>query len=345
MNEARRPTIKDVAQHAGVSVGTVSHVLNETINVSAELRQRVEAATRALGYEQNMLAHALRRQRAPVVGLSMPHVASAYLAALIDLFEDIAAGRGYQVMQVLTRRDPEIELRRVRELLRHRVAGLLLVPTLDPRRTLDLIHESRTPAVLVDRPADDPRFDQVTFDNRRVMHQLATELIRLGHRRILFVVQSQMLIISRQRIEALRAAAAQIRRPVKIAILEIGDDAASYADRLLQVMQRPAHPTAVIVSNSTIAALTLSALQTMAGAYPDRISLVSFEEPEWAELISPRLSVIRQPIRDIARQAWQLLLRRMQGDPIPVEHLELHATVMLRESVRKPPPRGRDAGP
>ena len=92
---------------------------------------------RALGYEQNMLAHAQRRQRASVVGLSAPHVDSAYLAALIESFEDIAAGRGYQVMQVLTRRDPRVELRRVRELLRHRIAGLLLVPTFDPHETLE----------------------------------------------------------------------------------------------------------------------------------------------------------------------------------------------------------------
>src|SRR5260221_488959 len=129
----KKPTITDVARHADVSVGTVSHVMNGTINVSAALRERVEQAMRALGYEQNLLAHAQRRQRTPVVGLSVPHVASAYLAALIESFEDMAAGRGYQVMQVLTRRDPQVELRRVRELLRHRVAGLLLVPTLDPR--------------------------------------------------------------------------------------------------------------------------------------------------------------------------------------------------------------------
>jgi LacI family transcriptional regulator len=122
MKAARKPTITDVARLAEVSVGTVSHVLNGTINVSVALRERVERAIAMLGYEQNMLAHAQRRQLAPVVGLSVPHVASAYLAALIDSFEDIAALRGYQMMQVLTRRDPQIELRRVRELLRHRIA-------------------------------------------------------------------------------------------------------------------------------------------------------------------------------------------------------------------------------
>jgi len=337
MSGERKATIKDVARLARVSVGSVSHVLNGTLNVSAKLRDRVESAMKALGYEQNMLAHAQRRQRSPVVGLSAPHVASAYLSALIDMFEDIAAGRGYQMMQVLTRRDPQMELRRVRELLRHRISGLLLVPTLDPRETLDLIRASGIPAVLVDRGADDPRFDQVTFDNARVMREVVTELIRLGHRRILFVVQSKGLVISRQRIEALRATAGAARRSVKTDVMEIGDDASNYSRHLLQILEGLECPSAIIVSNSTIAARTLAVLQTMGDVYPNRISLFSFDEPEWSELVSPRLSVIRQPVRDIAREAWELLLRRMQGDHSPVEHLELHATVLMRASVQPVP--------
>ena len=337
MTSPRKPTITDVARRAAVSVGTVSHVLNGTINVSTALRERVEGAMRALGYEQNMLAHAQRRQRSPVVGLSVPHVASAYLAALIDSFEDIAAGRGYQMMQVLTRRDPQTELRRVRELLRHRIAGLLLVPTLDPRETLDLIHASGTPAVLVDRPCEDGRFDQVTFDNRGVMDDAVGQLIRLGHRRILFVVESQALSISRQRIEALRDRAAATPRTVAAIVLEAGNDGAGYAGLLAEALQGPGAPTAVIVSNSVVAARTLHVLRAMGDVYPARVSLLAFEEPDWAELVSPRLSVIRQPVREIARSAWELLLLRMGGDRGPVQRLELQAEVELRESVQKAP--------
>ncbi len=334
MKATRKPTITDVARLAEVSVGTVSHVLNDTINVSATLRERVERAMAMLGYEQNMLAHAQRRQLAPVVGLSVPHVASAYLAALIDSFEDIAALRGYQMMQVLTRRDPQIELRRVRELLRHRIAGLLLVPTLDPRRTLDLVHASGTPAVLVDRPSEDGRFDEVTFDNRAVMGDAVGRLIRLGHRRILFVVESQVLSISRHRIEALRD-----RAGAAATVMEVGDGSEDYARRLTSALKGPSAPTAVIVSNSVIAARTLHVLRALGDDYPARISLLAFEEPDWADLVSPGLSVIRQPVREIVRVAWDLLLRRMAGDSSPVQHVQLRAEIVLRDSVRKAPRR------
>jgi LacI family transcriptional regulator len=237
-------------------------------------------------------------------------------------------------MQVLTRRDPLVELRRVRELLRHRVAGLLLVPTFDPHETLEAIHASGTPAVLVDRPSGDPRFDEVTFDNREVMGDAVGRLIRLGHRRILFVVQSRLLSISRIRIEALRERAAVARPAVAAAVLEVGDDARAYSGRLAEALAVAPRPTAIIVSNSVLAARALRVLQAMGDAYPGRISLLAFEEPEWAELTSPQLSVIRQPVRAIAKEAWELLLRRMQNEAFPVQRLELRAEIELRGSVQ-----------
>ncbi len=343
MRKTKRPTINDVALKAKVSVGTVSHFLNGTTNVSASLRERVERAMRALGYEQNMLAHAQRRQRAAVVGISVPHVDSAYLAALIESFEDIAAVRGYQVMQVLTRRDPQVELRRVRELLRHRVSGLLLVPTSDPQETLNLISASGTPAVLVDRPSGDARFDEVVFNNREVMREATARLIRLGHRRILFVVQSKRLSISRLRIEGLRAAAAASPLAVNVSVLEVGDDPQNHAKRLGEALAAAARPLAVVVSNSVIAARALRALKEMGDAFPSRISLLAFEEPEWAELTSPGLSVIRQPVKAIAREAWELLLRRMRGEAFPVQRLELRAEIEMRGSVQAVRPDRRRA--
>ncbi len=194
---------------------------------------------------------------------------------------------------------------------------------------------SGTPAVLVDRPCEDQRFDQVTFDNRAVMDDAVRRLMRLGHRHILFVVESQVLSISRHRIEALRDRAGA----KSTTVMEVGDGGTDYARRLTNALQGPAAPTALIVSNSVIAVRTLHVLRAMPTLYPDRISLLAFEEPDWAELTSPRLSVIRQPVREIVRVAWELLLGRMTGDPGPVQHIELKAEIVLRKSVHKAPHR------
>jgi LacI family transcriptional regulator len=333
----KRATITDVARLAKVSVGTVSHVLNGVTKVSDQLRGRVERATKELGYEQNMLAHALRRQRAPVVGLCVPQISSAYLSAMIETFEDIAAGRGYQLMQVMTRRDQEIELRRVRELLGHRVAGLILIPAADPRRTLEAIVEAGTPVVIVDRPVGGKIFDQVSFDNRGIMQQAVTRLIKLGHRRILFVVRSRRLVISRQRADGLRTAAAAAHPPASTEVLVFDDDRHAYTGRLAARLKGPDAATAIVVSNSNIAAATVRALRDLRIACPERVSLLAFEEPDWADLVTPRLSVIRQPIREITRQAWELLLRRMKGDAGPAEQLVLRAEIEFRASVGPAP--------
>ena len=99
-------------------------------------------------------------------------------------------------------------------------------------------------------------------------------------------------------------------------------------------------PLAVVVSNSVIAARAFRALKGAGDAFPSKISLLAFEEPEWAELTSPQLSVIRQPVRAIAREAWELLLRRMRGEAFPpVQRLELRAEIVLRNSVQ---PVGRE---
>jgi LacI family transcriptional regulator len=124
-----------------------------------------------------------------------------------------------------------------------------------------------------------------------------------------------------------------------VRLIEAGDDPADYARRLAEALETPHEPIAVIVSNSSVASRTLHVLRTMGADYPSRISLLAFEEPDWAELISPRLSVIRQPVHAIARGAWELLLRRMQGEHPPVQHLEPRAEICLRESVQRIPSR------
>ncbi len=331
-----KPTIFDVAQRADVSVGTVSHVLNDSCKVSEGRRLRVHQAIKELGYLPNSLAQGLRRQRSRLVGLCLPHTSSAYLAALIDVFEEIAANRGYEIMQVLSRNDPLTEIHRVRALLTHRVGGLILVPSFEPHQTCQLVAEAGVPLVIVDRPSD-ARFDQVTFDNRAVMGEATRRLIALGHRRLLFVVRFPSLVITRQRIESLLEAVHAAPRPVAAEVLECGEDEGVFAGRLATVMARPEPPTAIIVSNSMIASWMIRALRALRIPCPQQVSLLTFDEPEWADLVTPRLSIVRQPTREIARRAWELLIRRMTDGSGEPERIELHASIELRESVGPSP--------
>ncbi|HEY6431361.1 MAG TPA: LacI family DNA-binding transcriptional regulator [Acetobacteraceae bacterium] len=338
MND-KRPTILDVARQAGVSIGTVSNVLNGTIPVSEERRQRVHQAIEELSYTQNSLAQGLRRRRSPMVGLCVPHTTVAYFSKLVDAFEDVASSRGFEIMQILSHEDPRIEHQRVMSLLNYRIGGLILVPSLRPDKTLDAVARSGTPLVVVDRPVAPGRFDQVTFDNRAAMKEAVRRLVALGHRRILFVVRIRHLATTLQRVAALRAAAREATPPVTTAILECGNaDNETITARVATVLRGPHPPTAIIVSNSTFAACMLRAFESLGVRYPGEISLLAFDQPEWADIVTPKLSVVRQPTMDVARTAWEFLIRRMEDPTVPVRTMELQAQVLLRASVAPPMP-------
>jgi LacI family transcriptional regulator len=133
----KRPaTIIDVANRAGVSLGTVSNVLNGRVTVRKETREQVETAIRELGFTPSMIATGMRKQRSNVIGLCVPYTNFQNFSLLADAVERISAAAGYELMQVYSRQDPAVELERIERLLAFRVGGVLLVPSLKPKAAL-----------------------------------------------------------------------------------------------------------------------------------------------------------------------------------------------------------------
>src|SRR5262249_11795943 len=154
-----------------------------------------------------------------------------------------------------------------------------LVPTIDPSQTLKLVAQSGTPVVVVDRATAGRRFDQVTFDNRGAMFAAARQLIALGHRRILFIVREKGLIVIKQRIAGLQAAADESAEKVHVQVFECEYDAVSLTTRLSKEFGGPHPPTAVITANSAYASWALRAFRSLKIDYPHEVSLLSFDEP------------------------------------------------------------------
>ncbi len=329
----RRVTIIEVARRAGVSVGTVSHVLNKPDLVGEIRRAKVMAAVEALGYVPNKLAQGLRQGRSRLLAMCLPHMASAYFAALADAFEEIAARAGFEVMQVLSHQDPEREARRLAAVLPHRLAGLVIVPSAAPGASFDLIAGAGVPSVVLDRPAPDPRFDYVTLDNRAAMRQAAEALIRLRHRHILFLVSHPTLITTRDRIAALREA---VRDVATASVMVQGNEEAAFVARLAAALRGRGAPTAIIASNTVVALWMMRAITRLGLAWPRDISLLAFEAPDWAEIVQPPLAAIEHPTHRMAELAWEMLLRRMETPSLPSTSAELRAALHLRGSVGPP---------
>jgi LacI family transcriptional regulator len=196
------------------------------------------------------------------------------------------------------------------------------------------------PLVLVDRPIIGHKVDEVVFANRAAMYELGSRLIALGHRRILFCVQQPSLSVTIERREGLNRAVSEAGVPVAAELLIIADTEEGFIAQIGEALSRPEPPTAIIASNSLLARWMLLGVIAHGARYPQDVSLVAFGEPDWAELVTPTLSVVRQPTREIALGAWELLIRRMNREEMEPVHIEIEGQLILRDSVG-PPPAGR----
>lgn len=326
--ERQKVRIKDVAKAAGVSVGTVSHYLNGRF-VSAERAERIRAAITELGFSSNLLARGMRMQRSPVIGLCVPYTTFSNFSTLVDAIEERVSEASFELMQVLSRQDPEKELARVRRLAAYKVGGLFLVPSLEPDAMLDHLASIGLPTVIVSRLLpDEDRFDQVAVDHRRQLQMVGRELVARGHRSILLVARFPKLVVTRLRIEGLEAAAEAGGAGVEVMAC---DGEADFAAQFAARMTGPGRPSAVILSNGVIAAWTIQALRRLGLAYPADLSLVTLDDPGWADLVEPPVTHIPQPSQEIARLAWEALARRMEDPSCLTRRVLLDTKVEWRE--------------
>ena len=193
--------------------------------------------------------------------------------------------------------------------------------------------ESGIPTVVVDRAPDDRfPFDKVTFDNHMAMRQAGQGLLQRGHRNILFVVHQRQLGVTRQRMAGLDRAIAEAGQG-RQQVVECADPN-SLTAMLAAELRRPDPPTAIIVSNSKLAVWLFRSLKALRIRCPEDVSILAFDEPEWADIVTPTLSVVRQPTRDIAVMAWRFLINRQSGQVSGRQEIELQADVIFRDSVR-----------
>jgi len=330
---ASRPTILDVARKAGVSVGTVSNVLNGSISIRSKRKTLVMEAIAELGFVTNIWAQGIRRRRTKMIGLCVPNAAAAYFSMLSESFEAIAAREGFELMHIFSHMDGETELRRLKTLLNFKPSGLLLFPSSNPRQALDFISSTGVPTVILDRPLHDDRFDEVSVDARKAAATVTRDLIERGHRSILFLMKTPALLVNKHRIEGIKQAIRQSKLAVTLRVGIREDGLKEGTEQLRQAFSQPDPPTAIVASHSVTAAQIIKSLNALGVTWPADISLVVVDEPDWAELVSPTLSVVRQPTNQLIEEAWRLLSARINGHAGPAERVRLDAEVRIGGSV------------
>ncbi|MFE9610606.1 LacI family DNA-binding transcriptional regulator [Streptomyces sp. NPDC006012] len=345
------PTMADVARSAGVSVATVSHVLNGTRPVLPHTRQAVLDAIDLLGYTPNTLARSLVTSRTRSVGIAVSAISNPYFTEILQGVEAGALAEGYGLLIADPHDDPRHELDAVRLLHERRVDGVIVAPSAEPRDLVAYLGRHAVPTVfldrLIDEPLDDssvgvPPFDQVCAENSEPVAQVVAHLAGLGHRRIGLVAGLPGLSTTGERITGYRHGLAAAGLPHDERLVVHGNSESAGAERATAtLLALAAPPTALVTANN---AMTIGALQTLRNRglrVPDDLALCCFDDFAWADLFSPRLTAIAQPSREIGARAIRVLLDRLAAPDRPARTIRLPCTVVHRTSCGCPEPSRR----
>ncbi|WP_292445386.1 LacI family DNA-binding transcriptional regulator, partial [Mesorhizobium sp.] len=321
---------------AGVSVSTVSHVINRTRFVSPEKAKLINDAIAAMGYQPNELARSLKVSTTNSVGLAISAISNPYFTDIICAVEAECARLGLMVFLSDTQDDPDRELSVVRAFHQRRVDGVILAPSGAPQRAIDYLAEKKVPCVLIDRFADE-RFDQIGVENHSAMRVLIDHVASFGHKRIGFVAGQPGLATTRERVEAFRSAMAANGLDCLPRYLSTGNvDTAAATASTRAILSLPSPPTALVTGNNMTTIGAVRAIREMGLAIPGDLSLAGFDDFEWADCFEPRLTLVAQPCAEIGRQAAALLNARIASSASEPHSVRLQATLHARQSCGSP---------
>jgi len=325
-------TMADVARRAGVSTATVSHVLNRTRRVSPRTRDAVLGAVAALGYTPNTVARSLATARTTTIGLVLSAISNPYFGDLLSAAEQSAAAAGYTLLLVDPHEDPGYEATLVSRLHHHRVEGIVLAPSARPDEALRYLRRHSVPTVLLDRLID-ADLDQVGSENRIATATLTAHLIDHGHRRIALVAGLDGLATTIERRDGFHDAL--VARGIgSDPALEVSGDSATEPARMAtaRLLAEEDPPTAIVAGNNSMTIGVVAALRDAGVRVPIDVAVAGFDDFAWADLFSPRLTVMAQPFARIAAESVRMLLRRRDEPAAPPTTLRLPPRFVVRDS-------------
>ncbi|WP_330455680.1 LacI family transcriptional regulator [Streptomyces sp. NBC_00820] len=329
----------DVARRAGVSVSTVSHVLNKTRPVAPATARGVLEAVADTGYVPDPVARALDSTGYGTIGLAMSALSNPYFSNVVHGIDRHASAAGYSLVLADTRDERDTEIKAVGELLRRRVSAVLLAPSGDGAQALSYADRVDVPVVVIDRfvPAG---VDQVAVDNAEPTAALVDHLASIGHTRIAMITGREGITTTDERRDGYRTGLRRNGIDTEPRYEAGGDSseegAAAAVGRLLAL---PEPPTALVVGNNRMTIGAMRALRDAGLRVPADMALVSFDDFEWADLFHPRLTAIAQPALSIGEQAVSMALSRIATPSLPPRRVTINPSFVHRESCGCPAPR------
>ncbi len=317
----KRVLLSDVAKLAGLSKATLSRYMNNSIVLPQHTIDRIETAIRELDYRGNSLARRLSKGGSETLGLVLPDITNPFFAELADAAEEAASASGYSLVLCITRNNPEKECQFIRWLDTCQVDGLLFTTNRPDNGLLRKEVQRHERIVLLDEDIPGSKVPKVFADNVQGGRIATEKLIAAGHRHIAFVGGPDKLMSVRERYQGFCTAMEQAGLSWPPEWVMYGDYQREFGQQALRYLfSQQVRPTAVFAASDYLVLGLLDGLRASGLQAPEALSLVGFDDANYADFTQPRISTIRQPARELGRTAVNIMMRLLNDDPdIPAE--------------------------
>jgi LacI family transcriptional regulator len=326
-------TIVEVARKGGVSLGTVSRVINNDIHVAPETRERISKVMQEMGYVANRQARSLRGSKTNVIGVLVPDLGTGYIGEIMRGIDAELALEQLDLMLFTTHRTASKEASYVTNMGKGMVDGLLLVLPRSPADYVETLTRRNLPFVLIDHQGTGQNCPAVGASNWQGAYNATEYLVKLGHTRIGFITGSMDLGAASDRLAGYESALRINHISKDPQLIYIGTffqpDGYAGACALMDI-ENP--PSAIFASNDVMAMGAMDAVRSRGLRVPEDISILGFDDIPQAELVRPALTTVRQPLEQMGQVATQMLLDLLKNPEKEISRIELPTELIVRGS-------------
>ena len=330
-------TIKDIADKAGVSIATVSHVINKTRYVSPELVQKVEQIIHESGYE-NKLSNKMnpfKVGKLSEIALVLPNVGSTVYSQLSTVISHVLAEAGLELSIFLTEDDIKKEKHILAGLMTDkRIAGIILVPAGEEPKQYKKLIESGMPFLCLERTIKSEAVQCVLAEKKRAIYMGTEHLIKSGHENIALLLENKGIAAIEERLEGYKQALADYKIPYNERFVVYLDLYNASKEDFIRRIYGEDIPTAFLAAGNTLTMSLLKCIQDMGLECPKDVSVVGFGDDEWCELFSPPLTMLKQDTQKMGRFAADMLLKKIGGEDPGESIRDLPVQLFIRKSTQ-----------
>ena len=306
-------TMKDIARRTGLGLATISSYFNGG-NVREKNRIKIEEAIEELHYEVNEVARGLKTNATKTIGVVIPELNNTFCAEIITGMEDILRSHGYATIVCDCRTDRELEREAVDFLVRRRVDGIINMPVDEEGNHLKKFQKTGKPIVLIDRKIQGISCDSVLVDNKRAAEDAVQCFIQKGHRNIGIIGGPEGIFTAQERLAGYCKALNEVGIPVRESLIFHGDYTIHGGVRgLEELVQRNPDMTAVLVTNYEMTMGAMIGINELGIRIPEQLSLIGFDNLQFARACSPKLTIVSQPTDEIAKEVARIMLEHLEN--------------------------------